>query len=82
MASLVAWLVALKDWAKAIAAVFGFARQAADTMQSEIDRSAGRHEVEAAQAEAGRDAEAALADEALKPVSEDDAIARMKRGEG
>lgn len=43
-------------------------------------RDAGRHEVEAAQAEIGAKVEGQIADVAAKPVSEDDAVWILKGG--
>jgi hypothetical protein len=43
-------------------------------------RDAGRHEVEAAQAQAGLEVQGKIADVAAKPVSEDDAIATLNKG--
>lgn len=85
MASFLAFLVAAKQWVQLAIAALGFGRQVADTIQTHEDieagRRAGQAETEAAQAQQGAAAEAAIADEAAKPVTEDDAIARMKRGD-
>lgn len=85
MATVWAIILAVKQYAALITAFLGFARQVEDTVQSERDiaagHDAGRAETEAAQAKEGNRVETAIATEAAKPVSEDDAIARMRRGE-
>lgn len=66
MAAFFAALVALKQWAAAIAALLGFARQVADTVQTERDIAAGRAEANAStlqqNTERVRDANAAEID--------------------
>ncbi len=47
MASILAILLTLKQWAAAIAALFNFGRQVADTYQTESDKASGRAEANA-----------------------------------
>lgn len=75
-----AFLLAMKQWAAALAALFGFARQIAATIQTESDKASGRAEAEAAQAKAGLAVEEKIAAEAAKPLDETDAIDRLKGG--
>lgn len=47
LASIWAAILAAKEWAAALAAFFGFARQVADTVQTESDKASGRAEATA-----------------------------------
>jgi hypothetical protein len=53
-----------------------------DWQNAKTQRELGQVTAERDQAIAGRDAAEAMAQEAAKSVSEDDAIARLNRGEG
>jgi len=53
-----------------------------DWQNAKTQRELGQVTAERDQAIQGRDAAEAMADEAAKPVDEDDAIGRLGRGEG
>lgn len=79
---MLAWLGSIKAVASTIAAVVGFMKWLGDALQSRADRAAGRAEAQVEQAQEGAKVTGRMADEAAKPLSEDDAIARLDRGDG
>lgn len=80
LASIAAWFGSMKAVATTVAAVIGFMKWLGDVLQSRADRAAGRSESEAAQSKEGLRVETRIAEEAAKPLDEDDAIKRMREG--
>lgn len=81
LSALLTWF-ASKGVSLILGYAFNFALDLYKTSQAnEAQREAGRAEVEAVQAAQGAKVEADLAEEAAKPISEDDAIAQLEKGD-
>ncbi len=75
-------LATIRSISGAVAGLISFLRALANLGESAKDRAAGRAEAERDQARAGAQVQADVAASAAADVSEDDAIAQLKRGEG